>query len=666
MKLSPRRAEVLSLLAFFLQIGLFFLTFLIGHFTGSVAAKVEAWHFLGGSIVWLLLILQFHQQRLAQEEKLDAEQYQRLQRQGKDTSVFEGMAVEDQMHLAVRRLRWLEKYLIPVFGALLAIYLLGISYVAYRTVKAPGSGLVGNSNLVLQSAAFLVGFALISFLFSRYAVGMSQQRVWRPIRAGGSYLLSNALACFALAIILVFANAGYLLAERVMAYVLIAILIAIGAETVLNLILDAYRPRIKGFYRRAPFESRLLGLFSEPGGILRTAAHAIDYQFGFKVSETWFYKLLERAVVPLLIFWLFTLYLLSGLSVVPPGNVGVLERWGKPLNILDTDDGSPRFLESGLHLKFPWPIDYIRTFPVEQVQAIDIGFERMPENERPKTTEQRDRSPILWTVEHWKNEYPFMVAVAQDRPDQTLQAGLTVTTSDRSGYNIFDMLVVPLTVHYRIADVVKYGYGPRQAYADPQDLLRCICANEALQYCAQNDIESLMGPGRDQTTQTLKKAIQAQVDHYQLGVEIVFAGLETIHPPVEVAKAFEDVVAALQQKQVLVLSAKGQADRIVNAALGQSATIQAEAQSYRYERAKLAHADAQRFAQQQQAFQKGKDVYLWREFLTVLDDTLPAMRKYVMAAPDVSKWIYQVDLKEKLQPDLLEGLELETPQESSK
>ena len=111
MKLSPRRAEVLALVALVLQLLLFLFTLLISSYANSLAVMVEAWHFLGGTLIWLILLLQFHQRRLANEERLDAEQYQRLHREGKDTSVFEGTAIEESLHLNVRRLAWLEKYL---------------------------------------------------------------------------------------------------------------------------------------------------------------------------------------------------------------------------------------------------------------------------------------------------------------------------------------------------------------------------------------------------------------------------------------------------------------------------------------------------------------------------------------------------------------------------
>ena len=46
------------------------------------------------------------------------------------------------------------------------------------------------------------------------------------------------------------------------------------------------------------------------------------------------------------------------------------------------------------------------------------------------------------------------------------------------------------------------------------------------------------------------------------------------------------------------------------------------------------------------------------EYLSVLDEFLLSMRKYVFIADNVDSWVYELDLKEKLQPDLFSGLGL--------
>ena len=89
-------------------------------------------------------------------------------------------------------------------------------------------------------------------------------------------------------------------------------------------------------------------MFSEPGGILRNISVAVDYQFGFKVSETWFYKLLGRVILPLLILQAIIIMALTCVVVVPPGHQAIIEHFGE----------RPRMTaKPGIHFTLPWPID---------------------------------------------------------------------------------------------------------------------------------------------------------------------------------------------------------------------------------------------------------------------------------------------------------------------
>lgn len=652
-QLSPRRAEILSLLAFFLHLLFFLLVLFLSSRANTLAGTIAAWHFLGGTIIWLMLLLQFRQRRLAEEERLDAEHYQRLRSEGKDTSVFEGTMAEDTLHIAKRRLQWMEKYLLTVFSVAIVLYLLGVGYWLLMQVRSAGETILAVQDVVYETSAVLAGVALISFLFSRYAVGLSQESPWRPLRAGGSYLFSNALASFFLAIILLVASYGYTTAETVLSWVLVVLLLVLGVEIILNLLLDAFRPRVKGQYRRSAYESRILGLFCEPGGLLRTFAHAIDYQFGFKVSDTWFYRLLEKAIVPLLILQGLALYFLSCISVVPAGHVGVLERWGRPINV-----SSP--YSSGLHVKLPWPIDRMQVFPVEQIQIMEIGFER---GEEHAYINDENPNPILWTVQHWEDEPPFLVAVPDpNRTRQFLSDKEPGEEPEQAGSSLVDLLVVPLVIHYRIADVGEYGYGIDQCYSDPRSLLESICYQQTVHYCARSDLSKLMGSGREEMAEHLRKAIQKKSDSYEMGIRIEFVGLGSIHPPVEVAKSFEKVVSALQHKQASILQAQGTASKLLAEAQGESFKIISEAQSYQFERSTIAEAEANRFAQQIKAYQAGGSIYLEREYLSVLDELLPGRRKYVMDADDTDRLVYTFDLKEK-PTDLFKDIEVPTTEE---
>ena len=71
---------------------------------------------------------------------------------------------------------------------------------------------------------------------------------------------------------------------------------------------------------RLVYDSRLVGLLAEPEGLFTTAAHALDYQFGFKVSETWFYRFLEKALAWLILLQIAVLVPSTSLVFVSPAN----------------------------------------------------------------------------------------------------------------------------------------------------------------------------------------------------------------------------------------------------------------------------------------------------------------------------------------------------------
>ena len=132
--------------------------------------------------------------------------------------------------------------------------------------------------------------------------------------------------------------------------------------------LEVYRVRVRGGETRLLYESRLVGLFGQPEAIITTAAHALDYQFGFKVSETWFYRFLEKALGWLILAQLAILVLSTCFVVIEPGDEALLERFGRPM-------GENGVIGPGLHFKLPWPIDQTIVYHTEQMQTFIVGAE---------------------------------------------------------------------------------------------------------------------------------------------------------------------------------------------------------------------------------------------------------------------------------------------------
>ena len=158
---------------------------------------------------------------------------------------------------AQRRLEILEKWFIPIFSASIAAYEIAVGLFLFKAI--PSILEFRASPPFLLCAVYMTAVAFVCFLVSRYATGMSAEPTWKPLRAGGSFLLGLAVLCFALAIALALANFQKFEVLQVLNYVAPIWLTVLGVETGLNVILDIYRPRLKGEYSRTAFDSRLLG-----------------------------------------------------------------------------------------------------------------------------------------------------------------------------------------------------------------------------------------------------------------------------------------------------------------------------------------------------------------------------------------------------------------------
>lgn len=687
MKLSSRRAEYLARASLGVSIVFFVATLLIGRWSGFFGVSAVSWLILGAALIWFVLTVQFHQRCLAEQEKLDMTQL------GKDqeSAIFEAKGERATLFaVAQRRLAIFEKWFIPIFSVAIAVYQLAIGLYLLKTVSTADDDIEAKQALIC--AVCLTAVAFVSFLISRYATGMSSHDQWKPLRAGGSFLLAVAVLCFALGVGLAMAHFQKFIALAVINWLIPILLIIVGVETALNVVLDIYRPRLKGQYSRAAFDSRLLGIIGEPGGVFRSAAGAIDYQFGFEVSQTWFYKLLEKAIVPLTLFSAVTLYLLSCVIVLEPNEQAIIEHFGNPVNTA----GRVRLVGPGLTFKWPWPIDIAYKYPAKKVMELSIGF--VPKI-NPKTKEVIPETSLLWGKAHYEQEYNLLVAA--ERTNAELAPGAVPVS----------LITAAVPVQYRVRDLYSFIYN----HNEPQSLLESICYRELTRFAASAKIQvdetidmdqSLLGAGRARAKQILTAEIQKAADEENLGVEIVFVGLQGLHPPPEVAADYQKVVGAVQKKQALILNAQAErntnlstlagsvekadrlytlaaeyqhakeenksdkverlADRLDTAfarASGDIFTTLRKAQGYAFEKATLARGTGERFAGQLSAYHAARDIYKRRQRLAAFEEGLENIRKYVKVVGPNHAEVIIVDVQEKLMPSLYEITGLEESRE---
>ena len=519
-------------------------------------------------------------------------------------SIFDEQTGDEPFSIAQTRQQF-ERFVVPAIAPLLAAGLATWVWSLYRQLQQP----VAAPEQRLLAAAFLAGQAFTTFLFSRYLLGIK-------MRGPGIALGVMCIAALLAGAATLAGEMGYPPADRFAALTLVTFTGILAIENFINFLAELYRPRRRGGEFCQSYESRLGGLLTEPGAWARNIAGALDYQFGFKVSDTWLFHFLETALLPLVIFQLVVLYLLSCLVFLAPDEAGILEHFGKPV----------AQLTSGAHLKLPWPFETVRRFPVNRVLSFRIGQGQAG---------QVEPSVIVWSIPHVQDEEQFLVAAPRSGTDTN-----TVPVN---------LVAFNIPVEYQITNIFSFAYN----HADAARLVEQIAYRSLTQEAAARDLFDLMGDGQTRIANSLRQRIQTETDHRQLGVEIKFVGLQGVHPPTQVAEAFESVIGALEQKEANILAAHAAAGRTVTLAAANSTKATLDATGYRAQRTEISTAEAQRFLILAQTASKSPRVFRTNLYLGVLADALADTRKYIVPASAANE-VIQINFEEKLRPELFD------------
>ena len=587
----------------------------------SATAELGAAFTLVGLVTALVGWFQMRLEASEETERLEMEE---LARSRSKAALFDSTA--DEAFPARKSRMLFEKWFVP--GLTFVLFLMQAGGVAYffRDLKAKMSTSSAPSTLAM---AMFAGLSLVAFLLGKYACRLAQLEGVRLLRPGGSALMLGSLLAFlatASEALQWFGFPGY---DLQIAWVLTGLLAVVAVETLLALVFEAYRPRVQGKEVRLIYESRLVGLLGQPTGLLATAAQALDYQFGFRVSESWFYRFLEEEFTRFVLIWIGILAASDCVVFIDAGEQGLRERFGRPVGGV---------LNPGIAFKFPRPIDRIYRHPVSEVQGFNVGF--VPDE---KLEGQRT---VLWTRAHYKEEFNLLVASREQN----------VATNATEGEQIVpvNLLTVSIPVQYLIRDLRAWAY----QHGEPRLLLERLANREVVRYMASVDIETIMSDGRQQAARDLRSTIQAAADKAGLGAEIIYVGLQDIHPPIgtkelKVAEAYEKVIGAEQEKEARILEADAYALETVPTAKAAAEKTLNDSRSVSKQKVAEASGRATQFASQLQAFRTAPGVFTARNHLETFARASAGSRKIVIL-PTNTQDVLLFNLEDKIRQDLLD------------
>lgn len=279
-------------------------------------------------------------------------------------------------------------------------------------------------------------------------------------------------------------------------------------------------------------------------------------------------------------------FIFTGLYIINPEEVGVIQRFGKFTKIT----------QPGLHFKIPFGVDALTKVKVKHVYKSEFGFRTL-------------QAGI-------KSRYS-----SQDFTRESL-----ILTGD---LNIAD---VHWSVQYRIKDPVKFLFNLR----DVDSTIRNLSESTVKLIVGDHSVDEVIVLNRKEIAYQAKEYLQKMLDEYGAGIEIVALLLQNVNPPKPVQPAFNAVNAAKQEKEKIINNADKQRNEIIPKAKGKAKQAIQEAQGYAINRVNTAKGDVTRFKQIYAQYKNAKNVTRKRLYLETMSEILPKIEK-----------VYIVDEKQK-------------------
>jgi membrane protease subunit HflK len=189
--------------------------------------------------------------------------------------------------------------------------------------------------------------------------------------------------------------------------------------------------------------------------------------------------------------------------------------------------------------------------------------------------------------------------------------------------NIVDVTV---SAQYRIANLKDFVLNVK----DPETSLRQGIESALRHVVGDNTLEQTLTVGRENIAQEVQIRLQQILDAYATGLIVQQVNIEKTDPPAAVKDAFDDVVAAREDKERLQNEAERYALTIVPEARGQAQARIRKAEGYKLEVVANAEGEVGRFIQLLEEYQKAPKVTRDRMYIDAIQNVLSSTTKIMI------------------------------------
>lgn len=260
-------------------------------------------------------------------------------------------------------------------------------------------------------------------------------------------------------------------------------------------------------------------------------------------------------------------YLLSGLTVVRQDERAVVTIWGR----------SAAVWTPGIHWTWPRPIAEVRTVNISTVRSLD----HLPAPDRSATAGE----PVVPEVDPWSK---------------------LLLTGDAH------LIRGHWRLRYRLSDAEAWLL----RWKDPEARLAMEFAHAITRAMAERSVDAALRTEVETIRARIAEDLERHVAEAGLGAHIERVEAVSLRPPPPVEMAFDQVIAAENERSERMNEARGYAARTREEGQGEASRIEATAQADRIRAVAAARADAEYFTRLLPEYQARPDLIrrtLWQE-----------------------------------------------------
>jgi len=366
----------------------------------------------------------------------------------------------------------------------------------------------------------------------------------------------------------------------------------VAAELLLRAVLSLFSPRNPRLEPRLTASSFVAGLLRWPPQPLLALQHELHNRFGIDLRQVWAFTYMRRAFFPVLLTIAALGWALSGVHEIPMHGRGIYERFGKPVAVL----------KPGLHAGLPWPFG--RVLAVENGVVHELA------------TSVADSTVIEQILDAAEGPAPSSANRLWDASHINEKSQVIASSSaDKQGFQIVNMDV---RFVYRIGLTDEAAMAATYNSADVPTLIRSTASRVLVHDFASRTLDELLGEQRSGLSDDIGKAVQADLQQLNSGVEILATVVEAIHPPAGAANAYHAVQAAQISAQALIARERGAASAAANAAQLNASVARDQAAGNAREVMSAAQSADLRFSAEREGYAKAGQAFLLEQYLTQL------------------------------------------------